>query len=75
LTRDNVTFDWMRRLIRPVVKVAEGVSFIASANIGNEYTATRQLDRALVDRFTIIEMDTLTQSEETKTPSNDVPIR
>jgi MoxR-like ATPase len=48
----------------PVVKVAEGVSFIASANIGNEYTATRQLDRALVDRFTIIEMDTLTESEE-----------
>ena len=48
----------------PVVKVAEGVSFIASANIGNEYTATRQLDRAIVDRFTIIEMDTLTTDEE-----------
>jgi len=48
----------------PVVKVAEGVSFIASANIGNEYTATRQLDRAIVDRFTIIEMDTLTRDEE-----------
>jgi len=50
----------------PVVKVAEGVSFIASANIGNEYTATRQLDRAIVDRFTIIEMDTLTTEEESK---------
>ena len=49
----------------PVVKVAEGVSFIASANIGNEYTSTRQLDRAIVDRFTIIEMDTLTSEEET----------
>jgi|TARA_R110000824_G_scaffold197132_1_gene380512 MoxR-like ATPase len=49
----------------PVVKVAEGVSFIASANIGNEYTATRQLDRAIVDRFQIIEMDTLTKDEET----------
>jgi MoxR-like ATPase len=49
----------------PIVKVAEGVSFIASANIGNEYTATRQLDRAIVDRFTIIEMDTLTKDEET----------
>ena len=48
----------------PVVKVAEGVSFIASANIGNEYTATRQLDRAIVDRFSIIEMDTLTSDEE-----------
>jgi MoxR-like ATPase len=50
----------------PVVKVAEGVSFIASANIGNEYTSTRQLDRAIVDRFTIIEMDTLTDDEETQ---------
>ena len=49
----------------PIVKVAEGVSFIASANIGNEYTATRQLARAIVDRFTIIEMDTLTKDEET----------
>ena len=49
----------------PVVKVAEGVSFIASANIGNEYTSTRQLDRAIVDRFQIIEMDTLTSEEET----------
>ena len=49
----------------PIVKVAEGVSFIASANIGNEYTSTRQLDRAIVDRFTIIEMDTLTSEEET----------
>ena len=48
----------------PVVKVADGVSFIASANIGNEYTSTRQLDRAIVDRFTIIEMDTLTADEE-----------
>ena len=49
----------------PVVKVAEGVSFIASANIGNEYTATRALDRAILDRFMIIEMDTLTMDEET----------
>ena len=48
----------------PVIQVAEGVSFIASANIGNEYTATRQLDRAIVDRFTIIEMDTLNLEEE-----------
>jgi MoxR-like ATPase len=49
----------------PIVNVAEGVTFIATANIGNEYTSTRQLDRAIVDRFTIIEMDTLTSDEET----------
>ena len=46
------------------IKVADGVTFIATANIGNEYTATRQLDKALLDRFTVIEMDLLTQEEE-----------
>ena len=48
----------------PTIKVAEGVCFIATANIGNEYTATRTMDRALVDRFTIIEMDTLNKEQE-----------
>ena len=47
------------------VKVAEGVTFVATANIGNEYTATRQLDKALMDRFTIVEMDVLNDVEET----------
>jgi hypothetical protein len=46
------------------VKVAEGVTFVATANIGNEYTATRQLDKALMDRFTIVEMDVLNDMEE-----------
>ncbi len=46
------------------VKVAEGVTFVATANIGNEYTATRMLDKALLDRFTVIEMDILNQEEE-----------
>ena len=46
------------------IKVAEGVCFVATANIGNEYTATRQLDKALMDRFVIIEMDTLSDEEE-----------
>ena len=46
------------------VKVAEGVTFVATANIGNEYTATRQLDKALMDRFTIVEMDVLNDVEE-----------
>jgi len=46
------------------VKVADGVTFIATANIGNEYTATRQLDKALLDRFTVIEMDILNNEEE-----------
>ena len=46
------------------IKVAENVTFIATANIGNEYTSTRQLDKALMDRFTIVEMDMLNESEE-----------
>jgi len=47
------------------VRVAAGVTFIATANIGNEYTSTRQLDKALMDRFTIVEMDLLNDTEET----------
>ena len=46
------------------IKVAPGVTFIATANIGNEYTATRVLDKALMDRFTIVEMDILNEDEE-----------
>ena len=46
------------------INVADGVTFIATANIGNEYTATRQLDKALMDRFTVIEMDLLNEEEE-----------
>ena len=48
----------------PIVKVADGVTFIATANIGNEYTSTRVIDRAILDRFVIIEMDVLNDSEE-----------
>lgn len=48
----------------PTIKVADGVSFIATANIGNEYTATRAMDRALMDRFVVVEMDTLTKEQE-----------
>ena len=48
----------------PTIKVASGVTFIASANIGTEYISTRVLDRALMDRFVIIEMDVLKEEEE-----------
>jgi len=46
------------------INVAEGVTFVATANIGNEYTSTRVMDKALMDRFTIVEMDVLNESEE-----------
>ena len=47
------------------IKVAEGVTFVATANIGNEYTSTRVMDKALMDRFTIVEMDVLNEEDET----------
>jgi len=46
------------------IKVANGVTFVATANIGNEYTSTRVMDKALMDRFTIVEMDVLTEEDE-----------
>ena len=46
------------------VNVADGVTFVATANIGNEYTSTRVMDKALMDRFIIVEMDVLNDEEE-----------
>ena len=46
------------------INVAEGVTFIATANLGNEYTSTRVMDKALMDRFIIVEMDVLNDEEE-----------
>jgi nitric oxide reductase NorQ protein len=48
----------------PTIKVAPGVTFVATANIGNEYTSTRVMDKALMDRFTIVEMDVLSEEDE-----------
>lgn len=57
----------------PTVKVAEGVCFIATANIGNEFTGTRVMDRALMDRFTIIEVDALDIAGETSLLTGEFP--
>ena len=46
------------------VSVAEGVTFVATANVGNEYTSTRVMDKALMDRFIVVEMDVLNEDEE-----------
>jgi MoxR-like ATPase len=51
----------------PTIKVAPGVTFIATANIGTEYTGTRVLDRAILDRFAaIVEMEPLSKDDEVK---------
>lgn len=49
----------------PIINVAKGVTFVATANIGTEYTGTRTMDRALVDRFVQIEMSYLPAEDET----------
>ena len=46
------------------INVAEGVTFIATANIGNEYTSTRVMDKALLDRFIVIELTPLSAADE-----------
>ena len=64
--------DYIQRYVRldeklgsEKVQVADGVCFIATANVGNEYTATRVMDKALLDRFTVkIEVDILSQNTE-----------
>jgi MoxR-like ATPase len=48
-----------------VVQVAEGVCLIGTANIGNEYTSTRVMDRALMSRFPVkLEMSPLSKEVE-----------
>jgi MoxR-like ATPase len=73
--------DYIQRYLRldeklgsEMVKVAENVSFVATANVGNDYTATRVMDKALLDRVTVkIEVDLPTQSEEMALIKQHVP--
>lgn len=72
--------DYKQRFIRideapdaPVVNVAAGVMFIATANIGAAYTGTRTLDAALTDRFVVVELDYLGREEELALLRDRVP--
>ena len=63
--------DYCQRYLRldeadwsDTIKVADGVTFVATSNIGNEYTSTRVMDKALMDRFTFVEMDVLSEEDE-----------
>lgn len=48
-----------------VIQVPDTVTFIATANVGNEYTSTRVMDKALTSRFpVIIEMNPLDAEKE-----------
>lgn len=63
--------DYKQRFLRideapnsPVINVAEGVCFLATANIGSQYTATRVVDAALADRFVMTEVEYLGREQE-----------
>lgn len=45
------------------IKVHPQCVFIATANLGGQYTGTHKLDRALVDRFMVVEIDPLSAEE------------
>ncbi len=55
------------------VKVAPGVCFVATANLGNEYTSTKVLDRAMLDRFSRIEIEELDKKNRVKLMSEIYP--
>ena len=65
------TLDSTQRYLRldedehsPVIKVDDSVCFIATSNIGSEYTSTRTLDRAMAARFPVkVEMLPLNRDE------------
>ncbi len=51
----------------PVCRVAPGVSFVATANVGTEYAGTKSIDKAIKDRFSTVIQVTF-PSESTKRP-------
>lgn len=55
------------------IHVADGVSFILTANVGSEYTATRTMDRALLDRCVMMEMEPLGYEDELSNLQNTFP--
>lgn len=63
-------FDENQRYLRlnessnnEVIHVAEGVCFVATANIGFQYTGTHKLDAAMFDRWVKIEVDQLSRND------------
>lgn len=48
------------------IDIAEKCAFIATANLGGEYTGTQSIDRALLDRFMPIELEYLNKEDEAK---------
>lgn len=51
---------------RRTIKVNPDCCFFATANIGDEFTGTKQIDGALKTRFMQVELDYMTQGDEVK---------
>lgn len=47
--------------------------FFSTANMGSQYTGTHKLDRALLDRFLLIEMDAIDKPEIKETLISEIP--
>lgn len=81
LAANNILFPCLdRRRYLPIdvaseeierqIKVHEDTAFIATANIGSEYSGTQAIDRALLDRFFPIELDYLAEEDEIEVLKN-----
>ena len=63
--------DYKQRFVRidessetPEINVAQGVTFILTANVGAQYTGTRAMDAALLDRTVVVEVEYLDKEQE-----------
>jgi len=55
------------------VPVHPNCVFFSTANMGSQYTGTHKLDRALLDRFMLVEMDSLKADDITATLTSEFP--
>jgi midasin (ATPase involved in ribosome maturation) len=55
------------------VKIHDNCVFFSTANMGSQYTGTHKLDRALLDRFMLVEMDTLKTEDIQSTLKAEFP--
>lgn len=55
------------------IPVHPGCVFFSTANMGSQYTGTHKLDRALLDRFMLIEMDSIGKKEIKETLLSEIP--
>ena len=55
------------------VRIHENCVFFSTANMGSQYTGTHKLDRALLDRFMLIEVDSIKESDIIRTLESEFP--